>query len=108
MFNQHQFLIIAALVAVAAAEYAAYKPAYKGNLIQINNLVLLHFCWWHFYKCINLIWIFLAEYAAPAYSAPAYKAPAYETYAPLPYSFAYDVNDEYYNNMGHKETRYLN
>ena len=44
MFNQHQFLIIAALVAVAAAEYAAYKPAYKGNLIQINNLVLLHFC----------------------------------------------------------------
>ena len=64
-------------------------------------------------------------YPTPSYPAPAYKAQSYETYvsksslaifnhsigkllielqAPQPYSFGYEVKDEYYNNYGHQET----
>ncbi|XP_057381134.1 adhesive plaque matrix protein-like isoform X2 [Daphnia carinata] len=41
-------------------------------------------------------------YEAPSYSAPAYEKP--ETYKAEPYSFSWDVKDEYYNDYSHSET----
>ncbi|KAI9552960.1 hypothetical protein GHT06_020845 [Daphnia sinensis] len=47
------------------------------------------------------------SYSPPAYEAPSYSAPAYEkpeTYKAEPYSFSWDVKDEYYNDYAHSET----
>ncbi|EFX83781.1 hypothetical protein DAPPUDRAFT_315550 [Daphnia pulex] len=83
-----KFIILAALVAVAAA--ADYAPKYEAPKYEAPK--------------------YEAQYEAPKYEAPKYEAPKYEakyeevTYAPQPYSFGYDVQDkESYNDFEHNE-----